>query len=689
MTITSRFTARRLHQASLALLTTVLIPATAMATTTLRVQVGTGEFQHLDTSIAVERPQDLTFFWNSDKATATGGTWQVTTASANSRVPLVVASGEAVRGANYWSTFTIPSWTFLKPQTGTTSQTFSVRFVPHDAAMTSVDAWSANVAVHENPPASGIQFGDNGVYGRVEIVSAKETIQYNYAGMDLTVKVSNPSATATLASWLSLKDSHVLWRQNAPKVSVPVLAPGASMNFTIHLDPVLPPPKSQLGYEQQIADWKLMYDDACGGMLASLLEYAGPLAQAPMNTLVQAPLVKQGWTDYAMAAASQAETVCDGKDCVNLCKLQKSVRKRLDGHVVGYSLFTGPYPRFLPGGLARTKADAGVDVPWASDTKTSVGSVSKFVTAVTTLAVLDKYKVDVGSSIGTYLPSDWSNAPAYIKNLSFAQLLNQTTGIKDYGNVSMTYAQLKSFYTQSLNASASTACPSGANATAPITVDPINPNNTGYCYSNYNFGILRILLPKVAGYAEAPVGTRPQTLADQFQTLARQNVFDRVGQPNVSCGAPTANPGAQTFAYAHAFPGTNMGKNFGDESLVCGAASWWLSAEDLGKVLLSLDKRDGKILATSPDRFTEMRQRRFGLDIANNGEMEKNGAWGNGGNLVTTSVAVFGPVSGPRVPALLFLNSDIVGGLNDAATTKSIAQQVLEQAYAAARYTLP
>jgi hypothetical protein len=69
--------------------------------------------------------------------------------------------------------------------------------------------------------------------------------------------------------------------------------------------------------------------------------------------------------------------------------------------------------------------------------------------------------------------------------------------------------------------------------------------------------------------------------------------------------------------------------------------------------------------------------------------MEKNGAWGSGGNLVTASVAVFGPVSGPRLPALLFLDSDIVGGPNDAATTKSIAQQVLEQAYAAARYTLP
>jgi hypothetical protein len=33
------------------------------------------------------------------------------------------------------------------------------------------------------------------------------------------------------------------------------------------------------------------------------------------------------------------------------------------------------------------------------------------------------------------------------------------------------------------------------------------------------------------------------------------------------------------------------------------------------------------------------------------------------------------------VPALLFLDFDIVGGPNDAATTRSIAQRVLEQRY--------
>jgi hypothetical protein len=210
----------------------------------------------------------------------------------------------------------------------------------------------------------------------------------------------------------------------------------------------------------------------------------------------------------------------------------------------------------------------------------------------------------------------------------------------------------------------------------------------GYCYSNYNFAILRILLPKVAGYAEdANLSTRPQTLANQFQTLIQQNVFDKVGQTGVACKPPTTNPGASNYAFAHIYPGSSAGFDWGDESLVCGAASWYLSSEDIAKVLMSLNARDGKILKASPDRFTEMGTRRFGLDVANNAEWEKNGGWGANGTLITTSAAVFGPVSGngPRVLATLLLNSDISGGPNAGGN----AQGVLEQAYKASVYVLP
>jgi CubicO group peptidase (beta-lactamase class C family) len=474
-------------------------------------------------------------------------------------------------------------------------------------------------------------------------------------------------------TWLSVKDDHVLMKQTTAKPYVPSLAPGASQDFALHLEAMLP-------IDKKVSTWKQQYDDDCGVQLASLLTFAGPLAQAPLTTEVQAPLVKQGWSDYANVGVSS--TICDGKQCINVCRLEKEIRNRLDGHVVGYSFFAGQYPHFASGGLARTAADGGAQ-PFTPATKLTVGSVAKFVTAVGTIAVLDKYGVSVDAPIGPYLPSDWSAASSHVKNLTFAQLLSQTTGIKDYGNVAQTYAQLKSFYTQPVSNAALTTCPNNTN---PIAMNPINPNNTTSCYSNYNFAILRLLLPNVAGYAEdANPATRPQTLSNQFQALVQQNVFDKVGQYGVACKPPSANPGASNYAWAHNYPGSSAGYDWGDESLFCGAASWYLSIEDITKVLMSLNAKDGKILKTVPDRFAEMRIRRFGFDIANDTEVEKNGGWGNSIGVITTSVAVFGPVKGPRVLAALFLDSDISGGLNAGGG----AQAVLEQAYNASLYTLP
>jgi CubicO group peptidase (beta-lactamase class C family) len=652
-------------------LAAALAPASAMASATLQVMTGSGDFKQLNSWISVEQPTDLQMYWTTDQLAASGGTWQVATTSCVRCLPVVVASGDAKRTSVYGQWFTIPSDAFLKSPYSATQLTFNVKITPHDTAFQPLGNSSTPVTVYQYPPSGGITFGDSATYGKVEIVSYNEYLSGNSAGADLTVRVSNKSNSTMVPSWLSVKDDHVLMKQTTPKVSVPSLAPGASQTFAVHLDAMMP-------IDGKTSTWQQQYKDDCGLQLASLLEYAGPLNDAPMNSEVHAPLVKEGWSDYANAGVSS--TICDGKQCINVCKLEKDIRARLDGHVVGYSLFAGQYPHFASGGLARTSAD-GAEQPFTSVTKLTVGSVSKFITAVGTIAVLDKYGVSVDAAIGPFLPSDWSAASTYIKNLTFAQLLSQNSGIKTYGNVAQTYAQLKTFYTQAINNGATTACP---NNTTTITVNPINPNNMGYCYSNDNFAILRILLPKVAGYAEdANLATRPQTLANQFQTLVQQNVFNKVGQTGVTCKPPTVNPGASTYAFAHIYPGSSAGYDWGDESLVCGAASWYLSTEDIAKVLMSLNAKDGKILKTSPDRFDEMRTRRFGLDVANNGEIEKNGAWGANGTLITTSAAVFGPVSGigPRVLATLLLDSDISGGPNAGGNAQGVLEQLTRRRF--------
>src|SRR5690349_5401679 len=110
----------------------------------------------------------------------------------------------------------------------------------------------------------------------------------------------------------------------------------------------------------------------------------------------------------------------------------------------------------------------------------------------------------------------------------------------------------------------------------------------------------------------------------------------------------------------------------------------------MAKVLLSISHKDGKILTenASEQQFDLMRTRRLGWDVDLNTELEKNGGWGGcsgSGNpcgSITTTAAVFGPVSGPRIVGVLFINSDISGG----PSSGQGAQQVLEKAYKDALY---
>src|SRR5207245_8711529 len=103
--------------------------------------------------------------------------------------------------------------------------------------------------------------------------------------------------------------------------------------------------------------------------------------------------------------------------------------------------------------------------------------------------------------IGPYLPPDWS-ASDYVKGITFAQLLSHTSGIKDPGNaLANDYATLKNFFSQSVSSSTATSCNPTDSKGNPIPVPPgqgITPANTSKCYSNYNFAIFRVLLPRIA-----------------------------------------------------------------------------------------------------------------------------------------------------------------------------------------------
>ena len=196
-----------------------------------------------------------------------------------------------------------------------------------------------------------------------------------------------------------------------------------------------------------------------------------------------------GWS--MTASAILAEKVCDSTRCVLINDVYKNIMARLNGKVVGYactvgSASLGAYSH----GEARTNANAPSRM-FLPSTKIPVASVSKVVTALAAIRVLAKNNVSLDSGIGGHLPSDW-HLDSHVAAITFRQLLSHRSGIKDYGNNDQSYTTLKNFFTQSVDPTKNTTCQP---ASVVNPANPINPNDHNPCYSNYNFGIFRVLLP--------------------------------------------------------------------------------------------------------------------------------------------------------------------------------------------------
>jgi hypothetical protein len=233
------------------------------------------------------------------------------------------------------------------------------------------------------------------------------------------------------------------------------------------------------------------------------------------------------------------------------------------------------------------------------------------------------------------------------------------------------YGNLKNFFTQSVDPTQNMGCQGPQVINPP---NPINPNNQCYCYSNYNFSIFRVLLPTIEGVADH------DQLADAYVKTVQTYVFEPAGVSGVDTKPPD---GSDDYAFAYQFPGANGGTDWGDTSSIAGAAGWYLSVEDIAQVLASLNKDDGRIL-TGP-QLADMENPRpdpcgaptqIGWDTVRDPNtnyrwVEKNGAWGAGNNILSSSVALFGP----GVFGVLFMNSDISG------EPGVIASTVLHDAY--------
>ena len=73
-------------------------------------------------------------------------------------------------------------------------------------------------------------------------------------------------------------------------------------------------------------------------------------------------------------------------------------------------------------------ANVELNVPATAETVYEIGSVTKQFTSTATMLLVEEKKIELDVPIGNYL----SDVPAAWKPVTVRQLLNQTSGIKDY-----------------------------------------------------------------------------------------------------------------------------------------------------------------------------------------------------------------------------------------------------------------
>ena len=258
----------------------------------------------------------------------------------------------------------------------------------------------------------------------------------------------------------------------------------------------------------------------------------------------------------------------------------ESLQSRLNTTTVGWAAMIGSPQNAtsFAHGYARTAANAPAQ-PFLPSTKWQTASTSKVLTALTTIVLVDKLPNQRGNAlniqIGNYLPQGWTVATG-VPEITFGQLLSHTSGIPDYGG-GRTYDQLRQYFQ---------------------TVK-LNPN-PGMLYTNISYGLLRLLIPALAGF-NYPVNASPdpnELFSTKYVELVNQYVFAPVGVTGMACEPPA---GSDTYALAYKYPGSSPGYDWSEQDgqplyLLSGPGGWWVSLDDMQQVMTSLSQVDGRIL---------------------------------------------------------------------------------------------
>lgn len=296
--------------------------------------------------------------------------------------------------------------------------------------------------------------------------------------------------------------------------------------------------------------------------------------------------------------------------------IANAIKKKLDGKSIGFSvtvMVSSGGKGSANGGLARSTPDTGQRA-WKSTDRITIASVSKTFTAAAMMRVMTGKGIGINTKIGSYLPSDWTFG-ANFKDITFAELMNHTSGIRGVNGCGIAFDGLKQ-------------CAANGVVLADKT----------YQYQNENSALMRVLLPRI--YGNNP--TTADAYAKDYEVIVNRMVMNSAGIPYATCKAGTGNvsmsyesttdngkDGAPENAAAvnYNWASVKNGIDWGDMSLVCGSQGWNLSSDDLAKMAHTLAFTDNILPQATVDTMRDNNLGMFYSDFGGGLDGYGHGGW--------------------------------------------------------------
>ncbi len=254
---------------------------------------------------------------------------------------------------------------------------------------------------------------------------------------------------------------------------------------------------------------------------------------------------------------------------------------------------------------------------WNTDRRMHVASVSKLMTAIGLIHVLDANGIDTDEFIIDYLPAYWDPSPN-VGLITFEHLLNHASGLITGGS-NADWATMKTV------------------VEAPVNAALVgNYGNTNY--ENMNFGLMRILISTIGGFINPAANFGSEAANDQMWDSSTSTFYNQYMQQNVfnPHGAfPTLTKNASSTR-AYTFNASGAGWNSGSFTSRPGGMGWHMTITEILDVMRAL--REGKILSASS--ASELLNQSWGLSSPVLGESTAAGRTYFKGGLWTDNITI-------------------------------------------------